>query len=286
MPLVVLFSVPQTAQVPSPAPLADRPGVSVRVERRAERFDFHVENPSNFEPGPPVPHFFEQIYDSDNTWIFVTAHYRIAGGGASTEVGLTPRITTSGSDIDTFFQSSGEVITSGTRGAVRLRSFSVQQRIDMSTLRSWTLGVTVAYRRSDMDFLPSDRIVTRSLPASETREPVGGDETTWSHVLESGVTATAPLVSGARWQVTAGLEALPLTRARLTISLPLKYPGELIRQDTFSFGARGRLAVARRTNRADLGVALTAGGAWGYRSTTHYHAQHLGGEVFVRLPPR
>jgi hypothetical protein len=285
LPVVWLMASQQVLASPAPpaeSPLG-RPGISVRVEARAERFTFHVENPSNFEPGPLVPHVFEQVYDSDNTWIIVTGHYRVFGGAASTELGLTPRVTRSGSDVDTFFQPSGEVITSGTRGEVRLRSLSILQRIEMSRWRAWTVGVTVGYRRSEMDFLPSDRIVTRSAPPSETREPVGGDETTWSHVVESGVTAAAPWGLGAGWRLLADVEALPLTRARLTISLPLKYPGELIRQDTFSFGARGRLAVERHAARVSLGAALTLGGAWGYRSRAEYQQRHLGADAFIRF---
>lgn len=285
LPVVWLLSSGQAPAAPAgPGRLPpDRPGISIRVEARAERFTFHVENPSNFEPGPLVPHFFEQRYDSDNTWVIVTGHYRLLGGAASTELGLTPRVTRAGSDVDTFFQPSGEVITSGTRGDVRLHSVSLQQRIEMSHWRGWTMGVTLGYRRSEMDFLPSDRIVTRSRPPSETREPVGGDETTWSHVIESGVTAAAPFDLGARWRLLANIEALPLTRARLTISLPLKYPGELIRQDTFGFGARGRLAVERHAARVSLGAALTLGGAWGYQSTANYQQRHVGGDVFIRV---
>jgi hypothetical protein len=285
LPLMWLLG---SAQAPAPptrpaAPPPDRSGITVRLETRAERFTFRVENPSNFEPGPLVPHFFEQIYDSDNAWVLVTGHYRLFGGAASTELGLTPHVTRAGSDVDTFFQPSGDVITSGTRGTVRLRSLSLQQRVEMSRWRSWTVGVTVGYRRSAMDFLPSDRIVTRRQPPSETREPVGGDETTWSHVIESGLTAAAPVDLGARWRLLADAEALPLTRARLTISLPLKYPGELIRQDTFSFTARGRLALERHAARVSLGMALTLGGAWGYRSRANYQQRHLGGDVFVRF---
>ena len=78
---------------------------------------------------------------------------------------------------------------------------------------------------------------------------------------------------------------MPLTRARLNISLPLKYPGEIIRQDTFSFGARGRLAVERRGRRWTAGAAVTLGGAWGYRSTAHYRERLIGGDVFVRVTP-
>jgi hypothetical protein len=279
LPVVWLLA---SLQPPAVAPGTDHAGITVRVERRAERFTYRVENPSNFEPGPLVPHFFEQIYDADNAWLFVTAQYRLFGEPASTEVGVTPRVTRAGSDVDTFFQPSGDVITSGTRGHVRLESLAIQQRIEMARGRYWALGVTAGYRRSEMDFLPSDRIVTRSLPPSETREPVGGDETTWSHVVESGVTLRAPFDVGGGWRLIVDGEGLPLTRARLTISLPLKYPGELIRQDTFSFGARGRLAVERLTGRVSLGASLTLGGAWGYQSGANYQQRHLGGDVFIR----
>jgi hypothetical protein len=284
-PVVWLLAALQAppASRPPGRPADDRPGVSVRLETRAERFTFHVENPSNVEPGPLVPHFFEQVYDADNTWLIATAHYRLFGGGASTELGVTPRVTRAGSDVDTFFQPSGEVITSGTRGDVRLRSLAIHQKIEMTRWRGWVVGVTAGYRRSEMDFLPSDRIVTRSQPQTETREPVGGDETTWSHVLESGVTAAAPLDLGGPWRLHVDAAVLPLTRARLTISLPLKYPGELVRQDTFSFGARGRLAVERLGARVSAGAALTLGGAWGYRSTANYQQRQVGGDVFVRF---
>jgi hypothetical protein len=287
--LALLLALGGLLQDPLPPPSAissssDPPAIAVRVEQRAERFDYHFDNPSNFEPGPLVPHFFEQRYESGNTWVLVEAAYRIAGTSLTTEVGLTPRITTFGSDIDTFFQPSGDVITSGTRGDVRLRSFALRQRIALSSWRRWTLGVTIGYRRTDMDYLPSDRIVTHRRPPSEVREPVAGNENTWSHVLESGFMAGTAVVIGPRWLVTLDLDALPITRARLNVSLPDKYPGEISRADAFSFGAQARLAAARKSPRLSAGAAITLGGAWGYRSTAHYHARHAGGQVFLTLP--
>jgi len=285
LPLVVVLTAPfQQSSIPVPPAVADdRPSMTIAVTRRRHRFDYHVDNPSNFEPGPLVPHFFEQRYDADNTWISVKGEYRIGGSRAATEVGFTPRVTSSGSDIDTFFQPSGDVITSGTDGEVRIWSLSIQQWFDLASWRRWRFGITAAYRRSEMDFLPSDRIVTHSLPPSVQREPVGGDETTWSHVIASGVTASAPLAAGARWRVLGDLEALPITRARLNISLPLKYPGEILRQDTFGFSARGRLSAERQLGRLSAGGALTLGGSWGYRSSADYHERLVGGEAFVRL---
>jgi hypothetical protein len=277
----LLLAGGQSGQSVPPHP--DSPGITVRVEGRSERFDYHIENPSNVEPGPLVPHVFEQRYRANNTWFVFNGGYRIGGSAAFTEFGVTPRITTSGSDVDTFFQPSGDVVTTGTRGNVRLWSFAVRQWIEMAEWRGWTFGATIGYRRASMDFLPSDRIVTHTLPPSEIREPVGGDETTWSHVVDSGLTMARAFDASARWRISAHVEALPITRARLTISLPLKYPGELIRQDTFGFGARGRIAAERRIGRVSAGGAATIGGVWGYRHTARYNERRAGLEVFVRV---
>lgn len=269
----------QQSQSTTPA----SPGIGVRIEQRRERFDYHFENPSNFEPGPLVPHSIDQRYEADNTWLFFSAGYRFLNAPAFTEIGLTPRITTPGSDIDTFYQPSGDVITSGTRGEVRLRSFSVQQKFDLASWHAWTFGVTVAYRRSSMDYLPSDRIVTHTAPASETREPVDGNETTWSHVFQSGFTAAAPLKSGERWRMGAAVEAYPISRARLNVSLPDKYPGEVISGDTFGFGLHTRITLERRWDVLTCGAGLKAARIWGYRDSSSYSEKQLGVDIFLRM---
>lgn len=271
-----------TAYAQHPPSTPASPGIGVRIEQRRERFDYHFDNPSNFEPGPPVPHAIDQRYEADNTWLFVSAAYRFLNAPAVTEFGFTPRITTPGSDIDTFYQPSGDVITSGTRGDVRLRSLSIQQKFDLASWRAWTFGVTVAYRRSTMDFLPSDRIVTHSQPRSETREPVAGNETTWSHVVQSGFTAAVPLKRGDRWHAGAAFEAYPISRARLNVSLPEKYPDEIISGDTFGFGLHARVIVERRWNVVSWGAGLKAARVWGYRDSSSYSERQFGVDMFLR----
>ena len=271
-----------TAIAQTPGQPSGRTAIGVRLEQRSETFDYHFDNPSNFEPGPLVPHSIDQRYEADNTWLFFSASYMFLNAGAFTEIGLTPRITTPGSDIDTFYQPSGDVITSGTRGNVRLRSFSLQQRFDLASWRRLTFGVALAYRRSSMDYLPSDRIVTHSQPPSETREPVAGRETTWSHVVQSGFTAKMAIVSRARWELDVDCQAFPISRARLNISLPDKYPGEIIRTDTFGFGARGGLRVERRWSRYAASIGLTAARVWRYRRATAFREQQLAADFDVR----
>lgn len=276
---IVAQAPPAAAPVASPATPALT--ISLSVERRVEHYDYRFDHPSTFDTVALVPHFFEQHYDAGNTWLLVSASYRFLGAPASTEVGFTPRVTTFGSDIDTFFQPSGDVVTSGSRGDVRLRSFSVDQRFGLARWRDWTFGVALGYRRSRADFPPDDRIITHSIPPSETREFTTDRETTVSRVIASGLTARARWRTGARWQVTLDADVLPITRSRLVISLPDKYPGQDIVGDALAFGAKARVTVERRSGHLTAGVAVTTSGAWGYRSTAHYHQQGVGVAAFV-----
>ena len=205
LPLCLMFMefLQDPATVSTSTPPPDQwPAVAVRVERRTEQFDYHFDNPSNFEPGPLVPHFFEQHYESGNTWLFVQADYSIANTALTTEVGFTPRVTTFASDIDTVFQPSGDVITSGTRGDVRLRSVSIQQHIALLRWRRWRLGVVVGYRRSAVDYLPSDRIVTHSRPPSEIPSRCSATRTRgrtwWSQACRRAQLCTLGHVGGLR----------------------------------------------------------------------------------------
>jgi hypothetical protein len=103
------------------------------VERRVEHIRYHFTDASNFDTPGLVPHFFEQAYDASNTWLSVAADYRLAGATARTEAAFTPRVSTSGSDLDTFFDPSGDVIVSGTDGLVSLGSVAFSERLGITT---------------------------------------------------------------------------------------------------------------------------------------------------------
>jgi hypothetical protein len=272
-----------SAQSAGPSSDSGRSAVTFAVEPRDERFDYHFVNDSNFEPGPLVPHSFDQRYDATAPWLVATVQYRVFRAGASTEVGGTPRLMRAGSDIDTFFQPSGDVVTSGTRGRVRLQSFEIRQRFDLATWRLASFGVTLGYRRARADFLPSDRIVTHTRPASETREPVPGHETIWSHVIDSGLTVRLEAPVRGSWHVSAGGDLLPLVRGRLSISLPAKYPGARISADARAFGTAGFVSIERRAGVVAVGGRVTARGVWGYQHETHYHERSVGLAIFTRI---
>ena len=274
----------QAASLSGPAPPPGSPRVvfSAGVERRVEHVRYHFTDASSFDTATLVPHFFEQSYDASNTWIFAAADYRLAGAAARTEAAFTPRVTTPGSDLDTFFDPSGDVIVSGTDGLVSLRSWAVAERLGITTWRGWTIGVTVGYRRSRADFPPDFVVVTHTIPPSTTRTLTTDHETTISQVVESGFIGAAGWRLGDAWRLSASVDALPITRALLTVSLPEKYPGRGTTAAASAFGARGRLAIERLFRRVTVGLGATGGGVWSYELSSGYRAQSAGVTLYLR----
>jgi hypothetical protein len=231
-----------------------------------------------------VPHFFEQHYRANATWLRVTARYHVLGGEARSTFAFAPEVAARGSDVDTFFQPSGDVVTSGTRGGVRWRSFAISQDLVLAEWRQWTFGAVIGYERSRARFLPDDIIVTHTVPPSETRTPTTTRETTWSRVLESGVQMRRHMVSAReRWHAAIEAAALPLTRGRLDVSLPDKYPGEILSFETMAFGARGRIQVERRWTRFGVAVDAFLHRAWRYHATPRFERTAGGVSALLTL---
>jgi hypothetical protein len=279
---VLVCQAAPAAQSAAPPSQLPRVVFSVGVERRVEHVRYHFTDPSTFDTTALVPHFFEQAYDASNTWISIAADYRLAGAAARTEVALTPRVTTSGSDLDTFFDPSGDVIVSGTNGLVSLGSLAVADRFGITSWRGWTIGITVGYRRSRADFPPDFVIVTHTIPPSTTRMFTTDRETTTSQVVESGFTGAAGWRLGGAWRLNAWVDALPITRGLLTISLPDKYPGQDTTAAATAFGARGRLAIERAFRGVTAGAGATVGGVWSYEASSGYRTRSAGVMVYVR----
>jgi hypothetical protein len=212
------------------------------------------------------------------------ADYPFLGGRARSSVAVTPEVDATASDIDTFVLSTGDVVTSGTRGGVRWRALAFRQEFDLAAWRGWRFGVTLGYQRARSDFLPADIVVTHTQPPSETRMFTTSRETTWSRRLESGVVIRRLLVSPReRWFVRVDAALLPMTRARLDIELPDKYPGQRLAYETMAFGARGSVTVERRWRRYGAGVEAGYAGAWDYPSAGRYTRRAGGVAGFVTL---
>jgi hypothetical protein len=280
IPLVALL----LSQAPAPAPPPSLPAIvfTAAIERRDEHVRYHFTNDSSFDTSTLVPHFFEQRYDATNTWVVLGAAYHLAGATARTEFAWAPTRTTAGSDLDTFFDPSGDVIVSGTDGTVSMGSLSVSERLGITQWRGLTLGVTVGYRRSRADFPPDFIIVTHTQPPSSSSTFTTDRETTWSQVIESGFTVDGAWHVGRRWRFVVAADALPITRGRLTISLPDKYPGTNIEAEALAFGAHGRVALERAAGPIVLGAGATLTGAWSYGTTSAYRDRGAGVTVYLK----
>ena len=82
----------------------------VTIERLVSEYRF--ENASSVDTASLVPHFFVQHYESTQPWLVARARYPVGGGMGETTGGYAPERLAFASDIDTFFQPGGDVVTS------------------------------------------------------------------------------------------------------------------------------------------------------------------------------
>jgi hypothetical protein len=279
---LVMEAARASAAAPTASPSRPRVTFQASVEGRVDFVRYRFANPSSIDTAEPVPHAFEQRYDASNTWIALAAEYRLAGAEARTSISFAPRVTTTGSDIDSFFDPSGDVVTSGTTGDVTLGSIAIDQRFGLTTLRGWTLGVALSCRRSRADFLPALVVLTHTQPPSSSSTFTTDRETTTSQVIESGLAADRRWAMGSGWTVRARIALLPLTVARLRISLPDKHPPLDTTGQAVAFGARGDVSVERRIGPLVGGAGATLASAWSYGQTSAYRDRAAGVIVYVR----
>lgn len=266
------------------APLATPPRWSVGLvaEHRAEHVGYHFTDPSTFDTATPVPHFFDQHYDASNTWIALTVTVRAPRFAAQTEVAWAPRVTTSGSDLDTFFDPSGDVIVSGSNGLVSLGSFAVSERLGLIVWHGWTIGPMVGYERSTANFAPASLLVTHTDPPSTSATFTTARETTTSQVIESGVSGERRWPISGAWHVRASVDLLPLTVGRLSVALPDKAPPLQTSWQATALAARAQLAIERGIGPAVAGVGLTALDVRSYQQASAYRSHGAGVTIYVR----
>ena len=253
----------------------------VTIERLVSEYRF--ENASSFDTAALVPHVFIQHYESTQPWLVTRARYPVGGGMGETTAGYAPEHLAFASDIDTFFQPGGDVVTSGTSGDARLRSFAIGQRVDVGRVHGWALGVQARYTQRHADFLPADRVVTHTQPPSETREFITTREVTTSHEIRIGMDAAIAGEVGGGWRLEAGGAGWPVVRGRLVTELPDKYPGMDIVFDATSFGGEARLALIRRIGGASLAVTAHATIVLPYDDAARLRQHTLGAGVTLGL---
>lgn len=264
--------------------LAQSVSVTAGVSASSAPTRFRFENPSTFNTAELVPHFFEQKYDLPSLALWAQASYGGPARNASTRISLRPRRNTRGSDIDIFFQPSGDVVTSGTDGPITFGGFAIDQRLAVTTLRGWQIGAQLGYQRDRSEFLPDDRVVTHTQPSSVTRTFITDRETTIAQIMRVGASARRERVVE-HWRSRLDVGIQPVVGARLLIRLPDKYPGVDLIYSGLSVGSGASWTLEHGGSRWRAGVTLSASGAWGYRRSATYAAHQLGVEFFVGSGP-
>ena len=108
---------------------ASTPSVTVTAgyEPRLERLRYKFQNPSNIDTPFLVPHSFAQTYWASNSWFVSSARYAVMGQRFESEFSATPEREISGHDLDTFHDPNNDIVISGTKGHVLMRSWRFVQ---------------------------------------------------------------------------------------------------------------------------------------------------------------
>lgn len=223
MPASAVLLIALLAQAPSPW------SVSLNTETRVESVTYHFDNPSSFDTAELVPHFFEQTYDTDHLWAVARVEHPLGRLRASLEAGATGDDTRRADDFDTFFQPDGNVIVTGTTGNASIQSWRVSERIETRRRGSLRFGLEYTYRRDRARFHDGDGITTTTVPPSVTHRLVTTRETTVSHLHALSWFGEMVRRMGPRDSIEAGVDVAPVGLAILTVDLPDKYPGRLLR---------------------------------------------------------
>lgn len=233
---------------------AQSPALIVAYERRHDPFRYRFENASRFDTEALVPHFFEQRYRADTDWLRATARYRAGAVALDTLLAVSAPTVGYGDDVDTFFQPTGDVVTSGTIGDVTLSSWRLRQRVFLPAGRGLGFHMGYALTRDRAEFHASPGFTTHSHPPSREERFVTTRETTWSHVhdVQFGI---EPAGGTGAWRLTPRAAA-GIGVARLTVRLPDKYPGLDLRFAASIVTADLGLLVQRR-----FGAVTISGGA-------------------------
>lgn len=244
------------------------------LEQTRESLRYRFDNPSTFDTSELVPHFFEQTYDTRNTWLGARVTHPLFGRVAVARASVTPQATRRADDFDTFFQPDGNVIVSGTTGNASIRSWRLEERVALRHAGAVSLGVAVAYRHDHARFHDGTGIVRMTAPPSETRRLVTTREFVTSRMIQSSVFATT---TRGTFSITS--DVVPIAAARLTVDLPDKYPGRLLRFGGRYSAAALELRYARRIGQVRMRAGIRGQATWPWRSAAAVHLRSVG--VFI-----
>lgn len=237
--------------------------VTAGIEVQHDSIRYHFDNDSSWDTSFLVPHFFEQRYSGSKQMLVV----RVRSAAWDMEVAATPVLTLRGSDYDTFFQTTGDVVVHGTTTDVSARSWRIAQHFDMRG--PWRLRL--AYARDQMKFPASISTTTHTMPPSSTSSLSTTRESTTSDVVDLGVRYERTRMSGV-WEWSGAIDLMPVTSARLTTYLPDKYDHP-VRFNALGFSGAGRAAITRHAGRARIALHAGVGAGREYRKTSAFRRE-------------
>lgn len=266
----------QADAVPPPP----RWNVAVASALTRESWQFHFENPSSYDTVELVPHFFEQTYDLANVWLGAKITHPSWGSSGELTLAMTPQRTRRADDFDTFFQLDGNIVVTGTTGGASVRSWLIADRFSFARWGKVTIAFEYAYRRHRARYHDGDGVTTTTRPPSVVHRLVTTRETTVSEVHE----LTWAFQGGGRalgGRLDGGLEVTPVGVARLTVDLPDKYPGRLLKFQARVSILGGRVAYSWRYRGWGWRAGVRAASSASWRRAQALDARTLALEVDV-----
>ena len=253
--------------------------VSVGLSLERERTDYHFDAPSSYDTSELVPHFFEQHYVLDNTWLEVAVAHRILVPGV-TRVAATPVRQRLATDYDTFSNPGGDVVVSGTTGDARVHGVRVEHEIELGRSRGIVWSGGYRWRLDRATFLAGLRTDVKNgvLLIAQT---VTSPEFTNAQRHEVFFTGRIEHSLGQRWQVRLRSSAAPATLSRLAIRLPEKYPNQTLVYNAAGLTGLARLELAGHVSRIPVSLHLEGGRTWSYRSTARAERRALSAGISI-----
>lgn len=280
--VLALAPAPTFAQA-APAEEATTPRVTIELARSHDTYHYHFNNPSRLDTVENVPHFFEQDYHVDATWLKGRLRYRWAGRTWETEGGVAPSATGAAKDYDTFFNPGGTVIVYGTTADTSALSWLVGQTVELGEKGGFRGRVGYQYRRDEAEYHDSYSVTTMTNPPSGTQFWNTGRETTVSqvHDVRFGLSRTVQSASG--WHAKLVADLSPATLAHLTTLLPDKYPGRSIVFVAKAMALEASIEAGSGRGRTSWQAVLHYSGAWNYSSSSAFGRQGVHAGFFVRF---
>ena len=280
--LLALAPAPVFAQA-APAAETGTPRVAIELSRSHDTYRYHFDNPSRFDTVDNVPHFFEQNYHVDATWLTGRLRYRWAGRTWETEGGVAPSATGTGRDYDTFFNPGGNVIVYGTTAVTSALSWLAGQTVELGEKGGFRGRVGYHYQRDEAEYHSSYSVTTMTKPPSQTEFWNTGRETTVSQVHEIRFGISRDMRPAPRWHARLVADLSPATLAHLTTLLPDKYPGESIVFVAKAVALEASIDAGYGRGRTSWHVVLRYSGAWNYSSSSAFGRQGLQAGFLARF---